>query len=281
MPSTIVIFLAHDGRAMEVRMGSEATAKRSTLKLYLSRWVCRDVASNLHRLEEESDAAALGGAEICIFPESFLHGYTRTVDPREVRSHLAALSSAHARTTFVFGSFTEDRRNRMTVWSSGREIGRYDKVHLFAPNDEPRIWEPGDRYATVRLDGLTLGLVNCNDIRFPEQSRALRLQGRCDMLVVVGWWPWRRDHVWATLLRARAIENAVFVVGCAISASEFPGEMFARAGNHVFDPLGEPVRTMDDHFYTLDLGRSADVVIDPLETFVDIREVTSYPLDES
>jgi predicted amidohydrolase len=79
--------------------------------------------------------------------------------------------------------------------------------------------------------------------------------------------------VWRTLLRARAIENGVFTIGCCISASEHPGETFAGAGNYVFDPIGDPVPTSDDHTYILDRSRLDAVLIDPRKTFVDVRTV--------
>src|SRR5512136_1404615 len=188
------------------------------MKAYLSRWVCLDFESNLRRTEEEARGAAQGGAELVVFPEACLHGYTGFVDPGRARATFARISREHPRVAFAFGSLTEERRNRMTVWRAGRD---------------------GDRYAAVKLDGWTVGLVNCNDVRFPEQARALRLEARCDALLAVAWWPWRRDHVWSALLRARAIENGVFVIGCSLAASDVPGEIFAGAGNHVFDPHGE------------------------------------------
>lgn len=243
------------------------------MRLYLSRFLCLDPDSNLTRMGLEADQAAEGGAELCVFPESFLHGYTRTVDPGEIRRHFRAVSQRHPGTSFLFGSFTEARRNRMTLWRQGEEIARYDKVHLFEPNGEARLWDPGDSYTALRLGDWTLGLLNCNDLRFPEQARALRLQAHCDLLVVSAWWPWRRDHVWRTLLQARAIENGVFTVGCCIAASESPEEPFAGAGNYVFDPLGEPVRTADDHRYQLDRTRLAEVMVDPLKCAVDIQIV--------
>lgn len=243
------------------------------MRLHLSRFICLDPASNLTRMGLEADQAAEGGAELCVFPESFLHGYTRTVDPIEVRHHFKAISRRHTDTTFLFGSFTEARRNRMTLWQRGEEIARYDKVHLFEPNGEGRLWDPGDSYTAVRLGDWTLGLLNCNDLRFPEQARALRLKAHCDLLVASAWWPWRRDHVWRTLLQARAIENGVFTVGCCIAASESPDEPFAGAGNHVFDPLGEAVRTADDHSYLLDRRRLAEVMVDPLKCAVEIQDL--------
>ncbi len=241
--------------------------------VWLSRWVALDVASNLARLGDEAARAAAAGARLCVFPESFLHGYTRTADPRRVRDRFAEVSGAHPGTVFAFGSFSEGRRNRMTLWRAGRELAAYDKVHLFAPNDEARLWDPGERYVAVDLGDWTLGLVNCNDLRFPEQSRALRLEARCDALLAVAWWPWRRDHVWSSLLAARAIENAVYTIGCCVSASEIPGESFAGAGNHVFDPLGEPVRTPDDHLYVIDPAITQRLVVDPLQTYVAIDRV--------
>jgi predicted amidohydrolase len=247
------------------------------MRVYLSRWVCLDVESNLRRLAEETAAAAQAGATWAVFPESFLHGYRRQVEPRRVRERFASISAQHPDMVCFFGSFTEEGRNRMTVWRGGGELARYDKVHLFAPNDEEALWDPGDRYVAVDLDGLRVGLLNCNDLRFPEQARALRLAARCTVLVVPGWWPWRRDHVWRTLLAARAIENGVWTLGCAVAASEWPGESFAGAGCHVFDPHGEPVRTIDDRTYDLDLERTPDLLVDPRERFVAIDTVEVQP----
>lgn len=242
------------------------------MKVHLSRWVCLDVESNLRRLAEESSQAAEAGADLVVFPESFLHGYTRAADPARVREAFEAISSASPQVAFAFGSFSEERRNRMTVWQGGNEIARYDKVHLFAPNGELELWEPGDRYVAARCQGWTWGLLNCNDLRFPEQARALRLEARCDALLAVAWWPWRRDHVWRTLLRARAIENGVWALGCCVAASEIPAERFAGAGNHLFDPHGEAVRCADDRTYFLDPERALDLTVD---TVAEHRAITT------
>lgn len=243
------------------------------MKIYLSRSVCLDVSANLDQMQEDASRASASGAELCVFPEGFLHGYRRHAAPSEIRKRFAAVSGDHPGMAFVFGSFTEDRRNRMTFWQEGREKAAYDKVHLFGPNGEFELWEPGSRYTAVRFKEWTLGLMNCNDVRFPEQARALRLQARCDALVVPAWWPWRRNHIWETLLRARAIENGVFTIGCCIASSRHPDEDFAGAGNHVFDPIGDPVATDDDHTYVLDRARFGAVLIDPLKDYVDVRTV--------
>ncbi len=243
------------------------------MRLHLSRWVCLDVDTNLRRAREEAERAVAAGAGLVVFPELFLTGYTRALDPARAREAFRAISAAAPGVLFVFGSISEEGRNRLTAWQAGSEAARYDKVHLFRPNGEHVLWQPGDRYVALRWGGVTIGLLNCNDLRFPEQARALRLQARCGLLLAPAWWPWRRDHVWRTLLRARALENGVFVAGCCVSASVHEGEEFAGAGNHVFDPLGRPVETQDDRGYLLDLETPPALVVDPLQQAVEVERV--------
>jgi omega-amidase len=242
-------------------------------RVYLSRFFCLDVETNLRRMAEECARAAGLGADICVFPESFLNGYTRRLDPAIAREKFSDLSRSYNGTTFVFGSISEDGFNRMTVWRNGRELSHYDKIHLFDPNNERDLWRPGDRYVAVKADTWTLGLINCNDLRFPEQARALRLKGGADLLVCVAWWPWRRTHVFETLLRARAIENGCFAIGCCIAGSDYPGEIFHGAGNYAFDPMGEPIRTQDDVTYALDRALLGQLMVDPVKDFVDVTRV--------
>jgi len=243
------------------------------MKVYLSRWVCQDVKSNLRRFQAESERAVGAGASIVVFPELFLTGYSRSVDLVAARALFAQISADAPDVLFVFGSISEDRRNRVTVWSAGEQIAFYDKVHLFRPNGEFDYWDQGDRYVAFKWNDLTIGLMNCNDLRFPEQARALALEAHCDMLIAPAWWPWRRDWVWSTLLRTRAIENGVWMLGCCIAGSVFEGEDFAGAGNHIFDPLGEAVRTPDDVLYELNVENPPKLIVDPREEAVVIDRV--------
>ena len=64
-----------------------------------------------------------------------------------------------------------------------------------------------------------LGVLVCYDLRFPELARYYFHSG-VEVLVVPGQWPESRGQHWRTLLRARAIENEVFVVGCNRTGQE-------------------------------------------------------------
>lgn len=243
------------------------------MRAYLSRFVCGSVAENLQRLGAEVLRAVGLGADLVVFPELFLTGYRQLLPPAAARERFAALSRAHPEPVFAFGTLSEGGYNRLTLWQAGRELAFYDKVHLFRPNREHELWREGDRYVAVRLPWATVGLVTCNDVRFPEQARALVLEGGANLLLVVAWWPWRRDHIWRTLLQARAIENASWVLGCCIAACTHPEEPFAGAGNYAFDPLGNPILPSDDVTYELTLTTPPPVLVDPRESFRPISQV--------
>jgi predicted amidohydrolase len=233
------------------------------LRLWMARWTALDPNSNLARCRDEVARAVQASADIVIFPELFLTGYTRNLAAVTARDAFAEVSAAAPGTLIVFGSLSDGAANRLTAWLDGREVAVYDKVHLFEPNGELELWTPGSEAVALLWRGLTIGFMNCNDVRYPELARTLRLAA-AELLIVPAWWPWRRDHVWAALLRARAIENACWVAGCCIAQSTWPGEEFAGAGNHVFDPGGEPVRTRDDLSWDLDLAAAPPPVVDPL-----------------
>ena len=112
------------------------------MRVCLSRWVCQDVESNLARFEGECGRAVEAGATIVVFPELFLTGYTREVDPADVRDRFSRLSADAPETLFLFGSISEERRNRLTAWAAGEQIAFYDKIHLF----DVQLMETDERY---------------------------------------------------------------------------------------------------------------------------------------
>jgi predicted amidohydrolase len=90
--------------------------------------------------------------------------------------------------------------------------------------------------ATFGLDGMTVGLMTCYDLRFPELARRL-VDGGAELILVPAAWvagPRKVDH-WTTLLRARAIENTVYVVGVGQPAPRYAGHSM------VVGPLGDVV----------------------------------------
>lgn len=232
-------------------------------------------ADNLLRLERELALAGAAGCGLALFPELFLTGYSGSLKASEARWTFGRLSGQFAEMLLAFGTISEDGRNRLPVYLGGREAARYDKVHLFRPNREYELWQSGDRYAALEGMGWSIGLLTCNDIRFPEQARTLALEARVELLLCPAYWPWQRDHIWRALLQSRAIENCCFVAGCCVASVDLGKERMDGAGNYLFDPLGSQVLPQGS-VYELDRSSLSGILVDtrreaagplPLERF--------------
>ena len=100
----------------------------------------------------------------------------------------------------------------------------------------------------------------CYDIRFCEWLRTYALKG-AEVLFVSAEWPTARADHWKTLLRARAIENQMFVVACNRCGTS--GDTTFGGGSLILGPKGEILFEGGDGeeagFATLDLKDVTDV----------------------
>jgi omega-amidase len=145
--------------------------------------------------------------------------------------------------------------NSSLVFHRGRKVHRYDKVHLFKPTGDDKLFSPGRSFApfgiTLQRQRIRAGVVICYDLRFPELIRAMAREGM-HMLIVPARWPRARDEAWQALLKARAIENQVFVLGCNATGGE-------GGYSYGFDPLGRMIysnqgrKANDIETFTIDL----------------------------
>ena len=194
-------------------------------------------------------AKSLGALDILLFPELLGGGYAAL--KRGSRPHRSGdpfltdivTASMMLPACIVAGSiFFRDRSgptNTSFVYQSGRLLHRYDKIHLFGPSADLRYFVPGSTIRPFTLNAGRLrvraGVEICYDLRFPELTRSLAQQG-IRILLVPARWPLRRDDAWRTLLKARAIENQIFVIGCNAHGPE-------GGYSYAFDPLGRLVGT--------------------------------------
>ncbi|MCX5748677.1 MAG: carbon-nitrogen family hydrolase [Candidatus Saganbacteria bacterium] len=121
---------------------------------------------------------------------------------------------------------------------SGEISGKYRKTHSFSPTGENTHFANGETADALETGFGKIGVIICYDLRFPELSRKLWTKG-INMLFVPAQFPSVRIDHWLTLLKARAIENHIFTIGCNRVGKdkryEYPGESV------VFDPFGNTV----------------------------------------
>ncbi len=125
----------------------------------------------------------------------------------------------------------------------------YRKIHLYDAFGyrESDVIRAGEitTPATFTVDDLTLGMQTCYDLRFPEVTRRI-VDAGADVLALPAQWvpgPLKEDH-WTTLVRARAIENTMYVAAADQSARGGSGNsMIVDPMGVVLASLGEQVGT--------------------------------------
>ena len=149
---------------------------------------------------------------------------------------------------------------------SGNNIAKYQKIHLFKLMEEHKYIESGPSHCVFMLEGIKCGIIICYDLRFPELARKLALEG-IKLLFVPAQWPAARLDHWITLLKARAIENQIFVAAVN-RAGEHPRSEF-QGGSMVINPWGEIIAQGDykEQIISAELDFS---LIDQAKTNIDI-----------
>jgi deaminated glutathione amidase len=241
-----------------------------------------DVEANIAAADLHVRAAAADGATLVVLPEKW------TVMGGEAELRAGAQKHdgpaiAWARATareltvdLVAGSIAERVEGREKLSNTTVHVGPdgevravYRKLHMFDVEVDGHQYresdsdEPGAEIVLSEMaNGTKLGLSICYDVRFPEVHRILALRGaRVIALPAAFTLLTTRDH-WTSLIRARAIENQVFIVA-ANQVGAHPGNH--RSGGHsmIVDPWGVVLAQASDvvgHVTAeLDLEQQADI----------------------
>jgi omega-amidase len=223
--------------------------------------------ANLARVRAFAAQAREAGTDLLLLPELWLHGY----DLERAEEWAAPLGEGGfiemAELAREFGVHTggtlferHDRgiSNTAVLYApDGTLMGFYRKVHLFRLMQEHRYLVPGDRAKLFPTPWGPTGFCICYDLRFPEFARTTALAGAV-LLLVPAQWPAERLDAWLTLVRARAIENELFVVACNRVGGQ--GDTVFPGRSCIVDPLGR-VLTESDEWERLLVAR------------IDLREV--------
>jgi deaminated glutathione amidase len=223
---------------------------------------------NLERVRAAMASAAASGADLAVFPEAtqvrFGSDLRAAAEPLDgpFCSGLSALAkdTGVALVAGVFEPAPDGRVYNTAVAFDGRGelVASYRKLHLFDAfgHRESDLVAPGSAPVLCVLAGVRAGLEICYDVRFGELSRTLCLAGASLLVLPAAWaaGPLKEEH-WVTLVRARAIENTVWVA--AAGQVPDPDEPPTRAATGVgrsmlVDPLG---------VVRVDLGPSPGVTV--------------------
>lgn len=201
-------------------------------------------ASFINRAQEDR-------VDLVVLPEMTLTGFSMHMDRiAETSDHLESVywfqqQARSAQVALIAGYVEQSPQGRglnSAVFIDGKRGGEilcsYVKVHPFSMSAEDVHCENGEHLGICTWQSVSFGLSICYDLRFPELYRAMSRS--CEVLVNIASWPTRRSLHWYTLLRARAIENQVFMIGVNRYGTDPAGNEH-ELSSIIYDPLGEQV----------------------------------------
>ncbi|MFI9509311.1 carbon-nitrogen hydrolase family protein [Nocardia sp. NPDC052566] len=211
-----------------------------------------DPVANLAALREHFAEAANSGAKVIVAPEYSMFAVTE-LDERVVAvaepltgpfatglAQFAKELGVHLVAGIVEQVAPDARQIYNTLVAFGPDgelVARYRKVHLYdafgqLESDWVRAGEI-ETPATFTVGGVTFGMQTCFDLRFPEGARRVAVEGAQVLLLPAQWIPGpNKVDQWTTLLRARAIENTIYVAAADQGAPRGAGSSM------IIDPTG-------------------------------------------
>jgi predicted amidohydrolase len=191
-----------------------------------------------------------GHTDLIILPEMFTTGFSMNAsalaEPMNgetmewMKEKAAELNAAICGSAIIEDE--GDRYNRLLFVHPDGSYQSYDKRHLFFIEGEIGIFEPGKERVIVNFRGWRIALYICYDVRFPVWSRNRK---DTDLALYVANWPASRTQVWQTLLKARAIENQIYVAGVNRIGSD--GNEIDYCGDSLLvNPRGEVMSRLEN-----------------------------------
>lgn len=171
--------------------------------------------------------------DLLLLPEMSFTGFSMNVEKTKENTEQTMsevkIISEESDVAIGFGWVKSGRKlceNHYSIVSGERVLLDYIKIHPFSYSDENIFFQSGNQVPTCKYKDFTIGVQICYDLRFPEPFRVM--SKNADLVVVPANWPKARREHWNVLLKARAIENQLYVaaVNCVgeIGKVEYSGD---------------------------------------------------------
>ncbi len=228
-----------------------------------------DVKKNLSIAKHLIQKAVDGGANIIVLPEMFAVMGVDQMDKVKMREpfghgpiqdFLSEAAATH-HIWLVGGTIpltvekNDEKVNAscLLLNDQGKVVARYDKIHLFDVSihqtresyHESKTTEPGNKVVVAQTPWGKLGLAVCYDLRFPELFRTMSDQ-EVEMVVLPAAFTFTTGSLhWDVLVRARAIENQVYLIAAAQTGVHENGRK-TYGHSMIVDPWGVVKASLSD-----------------------------------
>lgn len=202
------------------------------------------------------DRATALGADVVLLPEVFNYTSSITAMVKNAENiggktiNTLKKSAKKNQIHLICGSILEKARARkaynacVAMTPKGEIMQIYRKTHLFDVDvtgeitfSESQGVEAGNELITFNIEGITAGIAICYDLRFPELFRILAMRGAQVIFLPAAFTEATGRYHWEPLLKARAIENQVFIVA-ANQYGMHPNGIKTYGRSMILDPYG-------------------------------------------
>jgi predicted amidohydrolase len=207
-----------------------------------------------------------GNVDLIIFPEMTLTGFSMSSDNiAEILEYSETADffknvSKEIKTGIIFGMVINGNNqfyNSAIYVNNGIIEAIYRKIHPFSYAKEDKFYKAGRKLTTFEIKGISLSLTICYDLRFPEIFSLLSTKAK--IIVNIANWPSNRKEHWDTLLKARAIENQVYLIGVNRTGIDGNSIVYEKTSKVVFADGSEllPDKSISDKvdIYSVDINK--------------------------
>lgn len=255
---------------------------KAEFKVALAQFACKlgNKQANIDRMAKYAAGAKDQGADIIIFPELSLTGYTLRDLVYELAEEVPGPSARRMEKVaqeenlyIIYGMPERSEKGKAILYNTavltGPEgyIGKYRKTHLPTHSvfEEKRYFRMGYQTPTFETNIGKIGVTICYDVFFPEITRALRLQG-AKLIVCISASPAVRRRYFETLTAARAIENTCFLAYVNLVGIENGLQFWG--GSRLIAPNGAIITQLKYDEEDVAYGAMSYEDLTPIEAFV-------------
>lgn len=243
--------------------------------------IWEETAANLSAYEERL-LHLTDYTDVVLLPEMFATGFTmeakKLAEPMEGPTMAWMARRADQLQSIIAGSIiiVEDGLyyNRFIWMQPDGHWQQYDKRHLFGLAGEDKVYTAGTERVIWQWKDWRIMPQICYDLRFPVWARN---QDDYDIYLNVANWPQQRALAWQTLLRARAIENQVFVIGLNRVGDDGKGHHY-QGDSAVISPLGDTYLTLPDEEKVTTVTLNKSELADTRDRFPFYRDRDNFVL---
>lgn len=178
-----------------------------------------DSKENMKKVEGLIKEASENKAELMLFPEMALTGFTMDINKlvlseEQIINWLkkeAINNNINIGLGFAIKADEKGMNKYVIVSKEGDVLAKYTKIHPFSYGGENDKYYSGNEICVCEINKFKIAPFICYDLRFPEVFQIASKEA--NIITVAASWPKAREEHWITLLKARAIENQCYVIG--------------------------------------------------------------------